>query len=81
LRVEDEALTTLLRKFERLRMPLAKFEAAGRHKKTDLKIAYPALNSQHGIAWQVSENTFISRGELADEFLALLESWRAATKA
>lgn len=80
LGVQDEALTTLLRKFERLRMPLAKFEVAHRHKK-DSRIAYPALNSQYGIAWQVSENTFISRGELADELLALLEGWRAATKA
>lgn len=75
---QDEALTTLLRKFERLRMPLAKFEAATRHKETDSRIACPALNSQHGIAWQVSESTFISRGELANEFLALLEGWRAA---
>ena len=73
---QDEALTTLLRKFERLRMPLAKFEAATKHKESDSRIAYPAINLRHGIAWQVSESTFISRGELANEFLALLEGWR-----
>lgn len=77
--LNDGKLTALLRKFERLRMPLAKFEPANRHKNTDSKIAYPALNELHGIAWQVSEEVFISRGELANEFLSLLEGWRAAS--
>ena len=54
-------------------MPLAKFEPAERHQKTDFHIAYPVLNSDYGVAWQVSEDAFISRGELADQFLHLLE--------
>ena len=74
--LNDEKLTSLLRKFERLRMPLAKFEPANRHKRTDSEIAYPALNDLHGITWQISEEVFISRGELANEFLSLLEGWR-----
>jgi hypothetical protein len=68
------SINVLLRQFARLRMPLAKFEPAERHEKTDSHIAYPVLNSAHGIAWQVSEDTYISREELAVQFLRLLES-------
>lgn len=67
------SINELLRQFARLRVPLAKFEPAERHKKTDFRIAYPVLNSDYGVAWQVSENTFISRRELSDQFLQLLE--------
>lgn len=74
----DQEVLKVLRQFERLRMPLAKFEAARRHRPTDSKIAYPALNSDHGVAWEVAENVFISRGVLSGEFLALLEAKRAA---
>jgi hypothetical protein len=72
----DESVRDVLRRFERLRIPLAKFEPAGRHKETDTKIAYPALNAQYGVAWQVAEDVFIPRGELSDEFLMLLEGKR-----
>lgn len=51
--------------FERIRIPLAKLEPSNRHKKTDSSIAYPALTPAHGIAWQISENHIISRGELS----------------
>jgi hypothetical protein len=66
-------INAVLRKFSRLRMPLAKFEAERRHQDTDAHIAYPALNAHCGVAWQVAEGTFISRGELADQFLSWLE--------
>ena len=59
--------------FERIRIPLAKFEPSSRHKKTDFKIAYPALNSTHGIAWQVAGNHFISRDELAEALIEFVE--------
>jgi hypothetical protein len=72
----DESVRDLLRKFERLRVPLAKFEPAGRHRATDTKIAYPALNTQHGVAWQVADDVFIPRGQLSEEFLSLLERKR-----
>ena len=62
--------------FNRLRLPLAKMEAARSHKDTDSRIAYPALNLNEGIAWQVSEDTFITRKELSDQFLCLLEGHR-----
>lgn len=68
------AVLHVLRQFERLRMPLAKFEPAYRHRNTDSKIAYPALNSEYGIAWEVAPDVFIPRGALSDELLALLET-------
>ena len=73
----DQEVLQVLRQYERLRMPLAKFEPANRHKHTDSKIAYPALNPEHGVAWEVAANVFISRGALSGELLALLESKRA----
>ena len=78
---DDQGLVALLRKYERVRMPLAKFEPAGRHENTDSKIAYPVLNSEHGVGWQVAPDVFITRGELSDAFLSWLESKRAATSA
>jgi len=74
----DQEVLKVLRNFERLRMPLAKFEAARRHRHTDSKIAYPVLNSEHGVAWELADSVFISRGVLSGEFLALLESKRPA---
>lgn len=78
---DDQALVHLLRKYERIRMPLAKFEPARRHENTDSKIAYPVLNSEHGVGWQVAPEVFISRGELSDAFLSWLESRRTSTSA
>ena len=74
----DEPVRDVLRRFERLRIPLAKFEPSGRHRETDTKIAYPAINAQYGVAWQVANDVFIPRGELSDEFLVLLEGKRQA---
>lgn len=66
----------LKRKFNRLRVPLAKMEPASAHRATDSHIAYPGIDLEHGIAWQVAENTYISRRELSDNFLNVLESGR-----
>ncbi|ODT77908.1 MAG: hypothetical protein ABS69_08310 [Nitrosomonadales bacterium SCN 54-20] len=59
--------------FERVRIPLAKFEPSERYKKIDSKVAYPSLTFEHGIAWQVSEKDFISRGELSEAFIKFME--------
>lgn len=72
--VRDRRLEGLYRAFTRLRVPLAKFEPAGKHKETDGHIAFPVLNSRYGLAWQVAEDKFIARGELSDSFLEYLES-------
>jgi len=65
-------------RFARLRMPLAKMEPASAHKETDSHIAYPGLNTQYGITWQLNENVFVSRRELSDFFLDTLEFARIA---
>ena len=59
--------------FERLRMPLAKFEPADRFSATDNHIAYPVIHKELGVSWQVSENTYISRRKLSDNMLNLFE--------
>ena len=69
---DPELLRDARRLFERVRVPLAKFEAARRYSDTDSTVAYPSLNRDHGIAWQVAEDVFISRGELSECFLELL---------
>lgn len=58
--------------FERIRIPLAKFESARRYRDTDSTVAYPSLDRVHGIAWQIAEDVYISRGELSERFLNLL---------
>jgi len=74
----DPEVDRVYENFRRLRVPLAKLEAARGYKTTDAPIAYPALNSQYGIAWQIAEDVFIPRGSLSDDLLALLESKRAS---
>lgn len=71
---KDDQLEGLYEIFTRLRIPLAKFEPAGKHRETDSHVAFPALNSVYGVAWQVAEDTYIARGELSDRFLGYLES-------
>lgn len=71
-----EKFNNLKRKFNRLRVPLAKMEPASTHRATDSHIAYPGININLGIAWQVAEKTLISRRELSDEFLEVLEAAR-----
>lgn len=60
------------RKINRLRIPLAKMEAASSNT-DDSPIAYPGLNQALGLAWQLNEHDWITRRELSDEALALFE--------
>ena len=76
---EDLAnLTHARNRFERLRIPLAKMEAAKRHRDTDGEIAYPGIDAAMGIAWQLNADLFVSRGELSEVFLETLEGIRAS---
>ena len=59
--------------FERVRIPLAKLEKARRFKHTDNRIAFPR-NSRKGLGWEVSKKTFITRKELSNSLLKLLET-------
>ena len=78
--IADE-FESLKKEFNRLRIPLAKMEPASAHKETDSHIAYPAINRQKGIAWQVAQNVYITRQELADRLLAALELARTRDQA
>lgn len=66
----EQRLLELKRKFERLRIPLAKLEPAERWKKTDFDVAMPALHETNGISWAVAPGVFIPRRDLADELLS-----------
>jgi hypothetical protein len=70
---ELKGFAELKKEFNRLRVPLAKMEPASSHKNTDSHIAYPALNTKKGIAWQIAHDVFITRQDLADRLLATLE--------
>lgn len=68
-----EKLTSTKLKFARLRVPLAKMEAARAHRATDSHIAFPGFHLQHGVAWRLNEELVVSRSELSEAFLATLE--------
>ncbi|MBP2031211.1 hypothetical protein J2755_002174 [Methanohalophilus levihalophilus] len=76
----DEDLNARVKKvkknFERIRIPLAKFEPARSHEDTDAPIAYPYTHMDLGFAWRVSQDTFISRRELSNDLLELLVAIR-----
>ncbi|HIF9218059.1 TPA: hypothetical protein ACX6QF_003603 [Photobacterium damselae] len=72
-------LQRLKHSFERIRIPLAKFEAARRHRDTDSHIAYPGFNYATGVSWRVAENTWVDRRVLSDEMLVLLEQIKQKT--
>ena len=70
-------LMKLKHQYERIRMPLAKFEAAKRYSKTDSHIAYPGFHKELGVAWQVSKDTWVTRRSLSDDMLSLFEKMQA----
>jgi hypothetical protein len=71
---ELRQLQSLKNSFARLRMPLAKLEAARNHKATDSPIAYASLHRDLGIAWQLTPTFFVTRRELSDSFLDFFEN-------
>jgi hypothetical protein len=58
--------------FERVRVPLAKFEAAKKFASSDSTVAFPAIHPEHGISWRISQDTYISRESLSHAFLETL---------
>lgn len=69
----QENLKKLKHSFERLRVPLAKFEPSRKHMNTDSHIAYPGFNLDKGVTWQVSYDLWITRRELSDSMLEIFE--------
>jgi hypothetical protein len=63
-------------RFERVRIPLAKFEAAHRHP-GDSPVAYSGVSERQGVAWQLGPDLWVSRWELSDELLAVVKEFRA----
>jgi hypothetical protein len=57
------------KKIAQLRSPLAKLKNTS----GEATIPYPSLHEQLGISWRISETTYISRRELSESFLDLLE--------
>jgi hypothetical protein len=70
---------TLKHLFERLRVPLAKLESSRRHIATDYAFPRPGIDDERGIAWEVSKGVVISRSQLSDEFLSILEGLQNGT--
>lgn len=65
-------INALKNKINRLRIPLAKMEASERNR-DDSPIAMPGYNTADGISWQLNHDFWITRKELSDETLTLLE--------
>lgn len=74
-----QEIEKLKRDIARLRMPLAKMEPANRHKNTDSAIAYPYVHKTDGISWRVSQDKYITRKEVSENFLSLLEKIKENT--
>lgn len=67
-----QRILTTKKAFARIRMPLAKFEPAAAHRRTDFSIACPAMHRELGISWKVAKRIFVPRRHLSDKLLALL---------
>ena len=63
------AQTKLL--FERIRMPLAKLEAARKYEHVDSRIAMPIIHNTEGVGWLTNDTYFVTRRALADNLLSL----------
>lgn len=69
-------ITTLKHDIARLRIPLAKFEPANKHRNTDYAFPMPGMSKDQGTVWTVSDNTVVSRSQLANSFLDVYENIR-----
>lgn len=59
------------RAFERVRIPLAKLEPAGRHRSTDFEVAHPGVGEK-GIGWRVAEDMVIYQEDLSNLLYEML---------
>jgi len=73
-----DILQDVKHRFARVRMPLAKMEAAAKHANEDGPIAYPGVLRGVGVAWQLNPNVIVTRRGLADALLEALERRRSA---
>lgn len=68
----SQRVLVIKKEFARVRMPLAKFEPAKAHRRTDFAVAYPAMHRELGISWKLANRVFVPRRRLSDRLLALL---------
>ena len=68
-----EDIRLLKHEFEKLRVPLAKFEAARRNP-NGYPFAYPVIDKDLGVSWLIGQNDHVPRKYLSDKMLALVES-------
>ncbi len=73
-----DILQDVKHRFARVRMPLAKMEAASNHANEDGPIAYPGVIRGVGVAWKLNPNAIVPRRELSDALLEALERRRSA---
>jgi len=64
-------------KLARVRIPLAKLERP-HSSPSDAGIAQHGTHFEKGIGWAVAPNCFITRRELADDFLEVLQDWKVS---
>lgn len=62
----------LKNEFARLRIPMAKFEPAGKHKKTDYKFPQGCIQPGRGLCWAIADGVTLSRMELSDALVSFL---------
>lgn len=74
---QKSELYNLKTEFERIRIPLAKFEPAKKFRKTDRHFATPGFHASLGVAWQISNDVWITRRTLSDNMLGLFEKLKA----
>jgi hypothetical protein len=68
----NQRILSIKKAFARVRMPLAKFEPASAHRRTDFSVAIPAMHLEMGISWKVARRILVPRRNLSDKLLALL---------
>ncbi len=71
---DRDRIRDLKKQFMRIRVPLAKLEPARAHEKTDNPVAWPTFADQAGVGWMIAKGKFVTRKDLADRLLEMLES-------
>lgn len=69
---DKEKIRSLKHEFELVRIPLAKYEAAKKNP-NGYTFAYPILVPNHGAGWLIGQNQAVTRRDLSDKFLKLVE--------
>jgi len=74
---QKNELYNLKVEFERIRIPLAKFEPAQKFATSDNHFATPGFHIELGVSWQVSKTDWVNRRTLSDNMLNLFEAMKA----